>query len=334
MRRRNTRVGVIGVAVDRHPRVHLQALNSMEDVDLVAFCDVDAGILETACREYGVEKGFLDREEMLEKVEMDAVWVVCNYRFTYEVALDCLQAGLDTLLEKPPGLSVRECRALAEAAAESGSKSMVAFNRRFNSVITEAKRLLESADSVENPAAKPRTIQVVDSDYGKGKNAVSFTDKDGHVLPPLWVDAIHHVDTLRFFLGDVEEVMSANACHYGPSLDSFHAIIKFENGAIGQLNSNYHALKIERLSLFARDAWAGLQGMQSQINEGTAYAGGCWHELKGEALMGRTDTSGFWDEDRFFIDCVKEDRPVSYPASDLSDATKTMQLVEAILAGS
>ena len=43
--------------------------------------------------------------------------------------------------------------------------------------------------------------------------------------------------------------------------------------------------------------------------------------------------SGTEEEDRYFIDCVKEKRPVSLPACNLEEAVKTMDLGEAILAG-
>ena len=37
--------------------------------------------------------------------------------------------------------------------------------------------------------------------------------------------------------------------------------------------------------------------------------------------------------DRYFIDRVKDGRPISAPAADLDEAVKTMELAEAILAG-
>jgi predicted dehydrogenase len=334
MRMARVRVGVIGVAVDRHPRVHLRALNSMEDVELVAFCDINEPILEKACEEYGVTQRFLDRREMLDKAKMDAVWVVCNYRFTYDVAMDCLAAGVNTFMEKPPGLSIQECRQMADTAAKSGCKGMVGFNRRFNRVIAEAKRLLEGS----KPAlgfSGPGGIRAVDANFGKPRAVGRFTDKDGHPVPPLRVDAIHHVDALRYLLGDaeVERVMGACARHYSQEYDSFHALIKFKGGAIAQLNSNYNALKLERISLFAEEAWAELLGLQEQqINSGKAYVDGCWHELREDVRPGRTDSLGFWDEVRFFIDCVKDDKPVAYPACDLNNGVKTLELVNAILA--
>ena len=37
--------------------------------------------------------------------------------------------------------------------------------------------------------------------------------------------------------------------------------------------------------------------------------------------------------DRYFLDCIVDDRPVSLPAAMLDESVKTMELAEAILAG-
>ena len=40
--------------------------------------------------------------------------------------------------------------------------------------------------------------------------------------------------------------------------------------------------------------------------------------------------NGWWHQDRFFLDCVREGRPVAFPASNLEDAVKTMELIDMI----
>jgi hypothetical protein len=42
---------------------------------------------------------------------------------------------------------------------------------------------------------------------------------------------------------------------------------------------------------------------------------------------------GLYAQNRFFLDAVKERKSIAYPASDLADAVKTMQLIEAISGG-
>ena len=40
--------------------------------------------------------------------------------------------------------------------------------------------------------------------------------------------------------------------------------------------------------------------------------------------------NGWWDQDRYFLDCVKEGRPVALPACNLDEAVRTMELIDMI----
>src|SRR5262249_46058170 len=43
--------------------------------------------------------------------------------------------------------------------------------------------------------------------------------------------------------------------------------------------------------------------------------------------------NGWWHQDRFFLDCVRDGRPVDFPASNLVDAVKTMELIDMLRDG-
>jgi hypothetical protein len=63
------------------------------------------------------------------------------------------------------------------------------------------------------------------------------------------------------------------------------------------------------------------------VSQGTVFCDGQQHQLTGSG------TSGTEEQNRYFLDCIKADRPVSLPAANLDEAIKTMQLAEAILSG-
>ena len=60
----------------------------------------------------------------------------------YEVARDCLTAGLHTLLEKPPGVTLGECEELARLAAEKGVSLFTTWHAQYNPAVTAAAELL------------------------------------------------------------------------------------------------------------------------------------------------------------------------------------------------
>jgi len=78
----------------------------------------------------------------------------------------------------------------------------------------------------------------------------------------------------------------------------------------------------ERYEIHGRDISAYLEG----VNQGVVFCDGTRHEL--------TDTgNGAEEEERYFLDCLKHNRPIELPACNVQEAIKTMELAEAILAG-
>ena len=123
------RVGVIGAG-----RIaagsHLPCLAAFDDVDLI-LCEVDEQRLRLVAEQYAIRETRTDYREMLARDGLDAVFVLTPPGVTYGVGKDCLAAGVPTLMEKPPGMSTAETRDLLSTARATGTKSMVAVNRRF-----------------------------------------------------------------------------------------------------------------------------------------------------------------------------------------------------------
>ena len=123
------RVGVIGTG--GIARVHLAALRSLPKVDLAALCDTDPDRLAAAMARWGgpETRPFADYRQMLDDVRPDAVWVLVSVPATFAVTAECLRRGVDTMLEKPPGLRTSETRELADLATRHRCRATVAFNR-------------------------------------------------------------------------------------------------------------------------------------------------------------------------------------------------------------
>ena len=87
---KKVKVALIGCGALHANSSHLPALSELNTVDLRAVCDIDRQALNKAMRKYGVSKGFLDYKEMLNKVDLDAVFVVLSPLRLTPVVLDCL----------------------------------------------------------------------------------------------------------------------------------------------------------------------------------------------------------------------------------------------------
>ena len=108
-------------------------------------------------------------------------------------------------------------------------------------------------------------------------------------------------------------------------VDVHAALVLFENGCVAQITSNYTTdARLQRYEFHGRDISAYLEG----INEGEIV-----HDGRRDMLEDPLGSGGAYELDRYFVDCVREDRPISTPACDLDDAVKTMELTELIAAG-
>lgn len=119
------------------------------DVDLRAVCDLDLEKARVFAVQFGAERAYSDYREMLEKEELDAVFVVVGYakRPLYPaIAADCLRAGVNVWIEKPPASSCAEIEAMLKAARTSGKIVGVGFKKMFFPANEKAMELMRDAD--------------------------------------------------------------------------------------------------------------------------------------------------------------------------------------------
>jgi predicted dehydrogenase len=309
------RVAIIGCG--GRGRGHIRVLKAFEDVELAAVCDPVEAARDAAGDEFSVARRYAGIEEMLDAESLDATFVATPAHLNGQVALPCLERGVNTLLEKPPGISVAETIALRDAAIRTGAKGMVGWNRRFHSIIVQARKMVEARGAV---------TQLV----GEFHKSVTGFIKSGqfpeHLMDNLFLETpIHALDIVRAIAGaEVEEVHSVVRRTISNYKDVHGALILFENGCVAHLIANYTTdARLERYEIHGRDISAYLEG----VSRGTVFCDGGQHELSS------TGTGGTEEQNRYFLDCIKWDRPISLPAANLDEAIKTMELAEAILAG-
>ena len=307
------RVGLIGCG--GRGKGELREMANFDDVVVVAVCDPVPEALAQAADEFGIEHRFESIERMLDAGGIDVAFVTTPAHLNAPSALPCLEAGIHTLLEKPPGLRVEETIELRETADRTGAKAMVGWQRRFNPFIVEARRQIEERGPI---------VQLV----GEFHKNLAWFEQGGFpkiVLENLLMESpIHAIDCVRALAGsDVAEVHSIVKRRFSKYNDVHAALVLFENGCVAQISSNYTAdVRLERYEIHGQGISAYLEGVRG----GTVMADGERHELdvEGDAIHAK---------DEFFFDCIRNDRPVGPPGASLDEAVKTMELAEAILAG-
>ena len=311
----NLKVAVIGCG--SRGRSHMKVISEFEDTDLVAICDPVQSSLDAAAEEFQVDHKYLALESLLDTESLDAVITAPPAHLNAAVALPVLKRGIDTLLEKPPGLAASETVELRDAARESGAKAMVGWDRRFNPFILEARQLVESRGPI---------TQLV-GEFHKSIHQLDATGRfSDHLMDNMLFETpIHALDTLRALANaEVAEVHSVVRRATSDYKDVHAALILFENGCVAQLTANYTTdARLERYEIHGNRISIYLEG----IRQGVAYRDGDRHELTGAGPY------GIQAQDRYFLDAVRNNRPIELPAANLDEAVKTMELAEEILRG-
>jgi virulence factor len=330
------KVGIIGSGGIARG-VHLPSLSEMEDVEIVAICDVIASRAEEQAAKYGVERTYTLFREMFAEEDLDAVFALVEPGNMFHVAWASLHAGYPTFIEKPPGITAAQAEALARKADEAGVILQVGFNRRFIPAVRRARELVLERTHVTQ-------VEGCFLKFGRG----AF---DKGSLSAFSSDTVHAVDLIRWLAGAerAEKIAMVTAQYDDAVVNAWNGVCLFDNGVTGIIKANYrvggrvHQFQMHGPGVSAfMDCGCGAPAASATIlaHKGAekyslASAGaadeGCVtfdsREMAGSDAFHRY--YGFFQEDRHFVDCVRDG---AVPECDIHEAVKSMRLVEDFLA--
>ncbi len=137
---KRVRVALIGCGRIAH--VHWTYLRSLKAVELVGLYDSDAAARARLAERAGVA-AFPTTGALLERGRPDVVHVLTPPATHAPLALECLRAGVNVLVEKPFALTAAEADLMLAAARRAGCWVTVNHNRWFDPVVQQAARALE-----------------------------------------------------------------------------------------------------------------------------------------------------------------------------------------------
>jgi len=122
-------IGCGGIANGKH----LPSLHKLEQVEIVALCDIVESRAQEACARYGVPgaKVYTDYKELLKDESIQVVNVFTPNDAHAAVSIAALDAGKHVMCEKPIAKTAAEAREMIAAANRSGKKLTVGYNNRF-----------------------------------------------------------------------------------------------------------------------------------------------------------------------------------------------------------
>ncbi|USG64323.1 Gfo/Idh/MocA family oxidoreductase [Brevibacillus ruminantium] len=139
-------VGIIGLGV-MGERL-LNAMVAHERFSVIAVCDISADRAKATAEHYDINAWYTNHQELLDKEELDLVYIAVPPKFHHGVALDTLAAGKHVLCEKPLAGSVKEGAEMLAAAEKAGVIHAMNFPIYYRPLFLELKRRIEEIGNI------------------------------------------------------------------------------------------------------------------------------------------------------------------------------------------
>ena len=122
---------------------HMPGYAKMDNVEIVAICDINRDKAEKLAREYYIPHVCENYKDVFEIPELDAV-DICTPNYLHSViAVEAMEHGFHVFCEKPDAVSVAEVMKMKDAAEKSGKVLMVMRNNRYMPISSFLKEYIE-----------------------------------------------------------------------------------------------------------------------------------------------------------------------------------------------
>lgn len=317
---------------------HVKAV-VQNQLEFVAVCDIVPENMRTLLEKSGIGckssiKHYTDYKKMLAENEIELVGIATESGVHAEIALYCIDQGVNCIIEKPIAMSIRDADEIIRRSKKKGVKVAACHQNRFNVAVQELRKAIEAGRFGKLSHGSIHVRWNRDENYyiqapWRGKWA-----SDGGALMN---QCIHGIDLLRWMFGDeVEEV-------YGQTRQQFHgyleaedvgmAVVKFKNGAIATIEgtTNVYPQNLEEtLYIFGEKGTVKVGGKSTNNIDVWQFADETEADARNKGLKEQTSNvygNGHSSLYADMIQAVQEDRK---PYVDAVAGRNALEMVLAI----
>lgn len=196
------KVAVIGAGYFSH--FHLDAWNRIENVELVAVCDVDEAKAQAVATQYDIPNVATNYQAMLDQYQPNVVDVITRPDTHLEIVTEAARRDLAIICQKPLAPTMDEVNQIADVVRKSGISFMVHENFRFQPWYREAKRLINEGvigDKLHTITFRNRAGDGWGDDAYLARQPY-FQTMDKFLI---FEAGIHTIDTFRYLGGEIEK---------------------------------------------------------------------------------------------------------------------------------
>jgi predicted dehydrogenase len=169
--------------------------------------------------------------------DVDAISFATPHHLHYPMALEAMEAGKHVLVEKPLANTEAECLELIKVAEEKKLVLMLAYIVRFRPAIVKIEEIIKSGKY-----GRPINIQGWVQGFLQPRPDQWFAKKDKLGGGVLFSHGCHYVDVMIAIMGKPVRATGLGTrvgTEWMEGEGTSHAIIEFENGALGEITSSW-----------------------------------------------------------------------------------------------
>ena len=208
-------------------RRHIELIVASQDCVLAGIADPSPAATDHA-RAHNVPC-YTDHRALLAQEQPDGLIIASPNALHLQMALDCAEAGVPALIEKPVTDTVAAAQRLCAAVKRTGVPMLVGHHRRHNPVIKAARETVADGKLGQLTAVVGLWLLKKPDDY------FDVAWRREHGGGPLLINLIHDIDNLRFICGEISEVqaLTSNKVRGFAVEDTAALLLRFANGALG-----------------------------------------------------------------------------------------------------
>jgi predicted dehydrogenase len=293
---------------------HLEVFKAL-NVYFSASCNRSKEKREEAKNLCGIPRTYENPEEMVEKEEPDGILITTSFTENFKVAKKLIKYKIPILLEKPPATSYKDAKELEILSKKYKTPVMIGLNRRFYSIYLKALEKFGGMDNINY-------IYVEWSENPQYLRSIGYKEEEIKIFN--YANSLHGIDLVLFFAGNIKKYKS-----WGRNLgrdEEFRWQMGFEGenkkGAKINFYSNWDVPGRWRCLVdfnSTRAVFAPLETIQILSNNGK--------EIKPDE-EDNVYKPGFFGQAKYFIDVVKNNKKIEFPACSLKESLKAIKIAE------
>ncbi len=227
------RAAIIGASKVGH--LHAAALQGAPMAELVAVWNrTHSRALEFSER-YKI-KAYESITDMIQTESIDMVTIGTSHPAHAQPAIEAMRAGAHVIIDKPLASSLEDCDAMINVSKETGKKLGMISQRRLYPPVQRIRNAIENGKLGPPMLGSVTMLGWRDKDYYDADAWRGTWKLEGGGV--LVNQAPHQLDIFQWYMGEISEVYGlwSNLNHpYIEVEDTAVAIVKFKNGAIGNI---------------------------------------------------------------------------------------------------